>query len=190
MCIRDRLGSTIFAQTGGQSQTPRWPRVLTTKRLSPPGWQIRSRERTFAVSFHRVIGEENKKEIVSCYQSPPFARDETSFSIKKRAKWGRNCARTSEEIQRRPIVFVERAQGVRIDKSKRPRKKYIIPTRECESKMGHTHHSLFSQSFLVRLPHFLALGADRFRVRALLHGCDYRVCFYVVHGRVSVAEKK
>jgi hypothetical protein len=82
--------------------------------------------------------------------------------------------------------------GVQIDKSKRPDKKiYIIPTgANANQKKGHTHHSFFSQSFLVRLPHFLALGADRFRVRALLHGCDYRVCFYVVLGRFSVAEKK
>jgi hypothetical protein len=81
--------------------------------------------------------------------------------------------------------------GVQIDKSKRPDKNIYHPDRrECESKKGHTHHSFFSQSFLVRLPHFLALGADRFRVRALLHGCDYRVCFYVVLGRFSVAEKK
>jgi len=33
-----------------------------------------------------------------------------------------------------------------------------------------TYHSLLSQSLLVRLPHFLALGANRIRVgRAMLH---------------------
>jgi len=57
-------------------------------------------------------------------------------------------------------------------------------------KKRHTHHSFFSQSFLVRLPHFLALGADRFRVRALLHGCDYRESLFLCGSWcVAVREK-
>jgi hypothetical protein len=40
------------------------------------------------------------------------------------------------------------------------------------------------------LPHFLALGADRFRVRALLHGCDYRESLFLSAVLGCVAERK
>jgi len=42
--------------------------------------------------------------------------------------------------------------------------------REKKKSKTTTYHSLLSQSLLVRLPHFLALGANRIRVgRAMLH---------------------
>jgi len=126
--------------------------------------------------FIRVIGEENKKEIVSWYQGPPFARDETSFSIKKGQSGEETARKRPKKFRDGRSCSMWNVPGfVQIDKSKRPDKKYISSRRaNANQKKGHPHHSLFSQSFLVRLPHFLALGADRFRVRALLHGCDYR----------------
>jgi hypothetical protein len=52
-----------------------------------------------------------------------------------------------------------------------------------------TYHSLLSQSLLVRLPHFLALGANRIRVgRAMLHG--FRCLFFLSQKRCFETTKK
>jgi hypothetical protein len=66
---------------------------------------------------------------------------------------------------RHPIVS-EKA----INQSKSSTK--VTKRESLEKKRNHTttYHSLLSQSLLVRLPHFLALGANRIRVgRAMLH---------------------